>query len=37
MHNHENSQYEACVTILYINKLIAKLEGLYTLKLPLQF
>ena len=35
MHNYENGQYEAYVTILYINKLIAKLEGLRTLKLLL--
>ena len=35
MYNYKNSQYKACVTILYISKLIAKIRGALYIKVDL--
>ena len=32
MYNYKNSQYKACITILYISKLIAKIGGALYIK-----
>ena len=35
MRNYKNGQYEACVTILYISKLIAKIRGALYIKVDI--
>ena len=35
MYNYKNSQYKACVTILYISKPIAKIRGALYIKVDL--